>query len=289
MESTSTDKAVVLARGLGTRMQRADASASLSRQQAAVAETGVKALIPMEAWRPGVIERPFLDYVLSALARAGFTRVCLVTGPQQDALRDYYRKLKTEHLSIEFALQLQPKGTADAVAAAEAFADGRPFVVINSDNYYPVEALEALRRLDGCGVALFDQQSMIADGNVPEERVRQFAVGRIDGHGCLKQVIEKPDAETLAALGRPLWVSMNCWRFDPLIFDSCRAIGPSARGEHEITDAVQHAISESGSPRLDVRGVSFRALTFRAPVLDLSSRRDVAPVTEKLAGMEVTL
>ena len=66
----STTRAVILARGLGTRMRRSDAEADLSDDQAAVAATGVKALIP--------IGRPFLDYVLSALADAGIVSVCLV-------------------------------------------------------------------------------------------------------------------------------------------------------------------------------------------------------------------
>lgn len=80
-----TDRAVILARGLGTRMRKAVQAAGLSEAQAAVAQTGVKALMP--------IKRPFLDYVLSALADAGWRRVCLVIGPEHDALRSYYASL----------------------------------------------------------------------------------------------------------------------------------------------------------------------------------------------------
>ena len=63
MSIQETDKAVILARGLGTRMRKSDADAPLDARQAAVAETGVKALIP--------IDRPFLDYVLHVVAQAG--------------------------------------------------------------------------------------------------------------------------------------------------------------------------------------------------------------------------
>lgn len=273
MKSTHTDKAVVLARGLGTRMRRADASTSLDERQAAVAETGIKALIP--------IGRPFLDYVLSALAEAGYRRVCLVVGPKHDTLRDYYQGLETRRLSIEFAVQQEPRGTADAVLAAESFAAHDPFAVLNSDNYYPVEALTALREQPGCAVALFERDSMFAGSNVPQERLKAFAVGRVDDQGFLQQIIEKPDEATLASLPKPVWISMNCWQFGPVIFDACRAIGPSPRGELEIPSAVQHAI--------DVLGVPFSAVTVRAPVLDLSSRKDVATIAEKLAGVEVEL
>ena len=273
-EATGGDKAVVLARGLGKRMRRADGAAALDARQAAVAATGVKALVP--------VGRPFLDYVLASLADAGYHRVCLVVGPEHDVLREYYgRELQPRRLTIEFAVQQEPKGTADAVLAAESFAGDDAFTVINSDNYYPVETLEELRRQSGCAVALFDWQSLLAGSNVSEERLRRFAVAEIDQRGLLRRIIEKPDEATWAALPRPLWLSMNCWRFRPSIFRACRAISPSPRGELEITTAVQHAI--------DVLGESFRAMTFRAPVLDLTSREDVAPVTAMLSGKQVNL
>ena len=65
-------KAVVLARGKGTRMRRADETAAADPDQSRVADTGLKAMIPFR--------RPFLDYILSALADAGLTRLCVVIG-----------------------------------------------------------------------------------------------------------------------------------------------------------------------------------------------------------------
>lgn len=274
MSNAPQAKAVVLARGLGTRMRRADAQAQLDPQQAAVAETGVKALIP--------VGRPFLDYVLSGLADAGYVRVCLIVAPEHERLRDYYgRQARPKRFALEFAVQAEPKGTADAVAAAESFAGDDPFLVINSDNYYPVEALSALRQQGGPAVALFEQQSMLAGSNVELERVRAFAVGQMDENGFLQTVLEKPDEAVLARLPRPLWLSMNCWRFGPAIFEACRAIGPSPRGEYELTAAVQYAI--------DRLGERFRVVKVRGAVLDLSCRQDVAPVAQRLAGVPVEL
>src|SRR3954452_13138192 len=60
----SIDKAVILARGLGTRMRKPDATATLDSRQAAIAESGVKAMIPVGAGVRGGTDRPFLDYVL---------------------------------------------------------------------------------------------------------------------------------------------------------------------------------------------------------------------------------
>ncbi len=250
-----------------------EAAGAIDGRQASIADTGVKAMIP--------IGRPFLDYVLSAAADAGFRHACLVIGPEHNAIRDYYGRVEANRLDFSFAVQQEPRGTADAVAAAEAFADGQPFTVVNSDNYYPVEALRGLVEQSGCGVALFERDAMLAGGNVPEERIQRFAVAKIDARGRLERILEKPDEATLAALPKPLWVSMNCWRFGPSIFEACRAIPPSPRGEFEITDAVQHAISVLGEP--------FAAVTIRAPVLDLTCRDDIASVAAILKSNEVRL
>jgi len=267
-----TDKIVILSRGLGTRMRKTNETARLSREQEEIAATGVKALMP--------IDRPFLDYVLTAAADAGYRRVCLVIGPEHDALRRYYgSEMPYRRLEVSFAVQAEPRGTADAVAAAEGFADGDAFAAINSDNYYPVEALRALRRTPAPVAALFERASMLAMSNIPPDRLTRFAVVRSTPDGFLERIIEKPDQATLDAMPDPVGVSMNCWLFTPRIFESCRSIAPSPRGELEITDAVQHAV--------DVLGERFRLLMFRAAVLDLTGRADVPSVAGKLANMKV--
>lgn len=67
---------------------------------------------------------------------------------------------------------------------------------------------------------------------------------------------------------------MNCWRFDARIFDACRDVPRSARGEYELPEAVGLAAA---------RGVRFKAVPARGPVLDLSRRADAADVAERLA------
>ena len=280
----SADKAVILARGLGTRMREATPGASLTAEQAAAAERGVKALIPIPFCpgdSPREARRPFLDYVLSALADAGWRRACLVVGPEHEALRDYCRRLPARRIHVETAIQERPLGTADAVAAAEAFAGGEPFLCVNSDNYSPPEALRALGEMEGPGLAAFDADALLAGGNIPAERLRRFAAVSLTPEGFLHRLIEKPTEEDLARLRGPRLVSMNCWRLDRTIFDACRAIGPSPRGERELTDAVQYSID-----RLEAK---FRAVRVAAPVLDLTGRGDVGPVARLLAGVRVEL
>jgi dTDP-glucose pyrophosphorylase len=265
------EKAVVLARGLGTRMRKPDKSAVLDREQMAVAGAGVKAMIP--------IGRPFLDYLLSGLADAGFGRVCLVIGPEHQLMRDYYTdKSPPKRIRIDFAVQDKPLGTADAVLAANEFVGEDRFLAMNSDNYYPTAALKDMREMGQTGVALFDRDRLVAESNIPEDRVLKFAVAQIDKEGCLQHIYEKPNESTMRRLGFPIYVSMNCWIFSPSIFQACRRIQPSARGELELTDAVQYTI--------DVLNERFKALIFRTPVLDLSSRSDIAAVAEKLRAVD---
>ncbi len=272
MPTPTTDKAVILARGLGTRMRKSDSAAALDTRQSTIADTGVKAMIP--------IDRPFLDYVLHVLAESGYRRVCLVIGPEHDVVRDYYAKLSLKRLTIDFAIQEKPLGTANAVAAAESFSAGDDFLMLNSDNYYPINACRALRELSGPGIAAFDRDALLRSSNIPADRVNKFAVTVINPDNTLQRVIEKPDDKTLAAMSKHLLMSMNCWRLPASIFTACRAIPLSARGEYEITDAVQYCI--------DHLHEKFTVIPSHEAVLDMSTRSDIAAVASRLAGSEVS-
>jgi glucose-1-phosphate thymidylyltransferase len=272
---TLVSKAVILARGLGTRMRREDGSARLSGDQAAAAEAGSKALMPVGS-------RPFLDYVLSALADAGLTEACLVVGPGPHPLRDRYNKdIVPRRLRIAFAVQERPLGTADALAAAESFTGGEEFLALNSDNYYPLSAYAALRALEGPGFPAFRRRTLTGEGLIPAERVGQFALVLLDGDGNLQRIVEKPDAAARAALHDESLVSMNCWRFSPAIFRACRSIPLSPRGELELPQAVQYAVTRLGE--------RLRAVPCEEPVLDLSTRADVSAVAERLRNIPVRL
>lgn len=269
-------KAVILARGLGTRMQREDASAELTPAQAEAAALGMKAMMPVHRGRP------FLDWVLSALADGGVNEVCLVVGPEAVLVqRHYHHELTLRRLRIAFAVQVQPRGTADAVLAAERFVKSDRFLVLNADNYYPVTAYRALRELDGAGMAGFDRDVLVREGNVDADRIRRYALLQTDADGFLQRIVEKPDQAAFDELGAHALVSMNLWAFTPSILEACRQVQPSARGELELPDAVALAIT--------VLGMRVRVVPVAAPVLDLASRADVATVTAALRDIPVRL
>ena len=252
-------------------MQRADRAAAADPAQARIADTGLKAMIPFR--------RPFLDYILSALADAGCRDICLVIGPEHDLVREHYeRAYPPERVRVSFAIQEEPRGTADAVLSAAPFAGDAPFLVLNSDNYYPVEVLRALVALDGPGLPAFRRSTLLAHGNIDPDRIRTYAMLTIDETGMLEDIVEKPDPETFARYGDEVRVSMNCWRFGPSIFTACRSIEPSPRGELELPNAVRYAVR--------VMGERFRAIPVDAGVLDLSRREDIATVEHRLSGID---
>jgi len=267
----AVNSAVILARGLGTRMRKTDPDAELGSDQAAIADSGMKGMIP--------IGRPFLDYVLAAVADAGYERVCLVIGPEHGSVREHYtRASPPRRLSIDFAVQEKPLGTADAVLAAEAFAGGEPFVVVNSDNYYPAEALRTLRQSRPPALIAFARSALIRDGNVPPERATRFGALQIDSDGFLRG-ITAAERSGEDRSGEEIYASMNCWLFTADIFEACRRVTLSPRGELELPRAVKLAIDEMG--------MRIRVVRVRLPVLDLSTRADISEVERRLKGASV--
>ena len=253
-------------------MRRVQDSAQLTTRQAEVAQTGLKSLI--------LVGRPFIDYVLAGLADAGYRRVCIVIGREHDALRAHVCNYRQSRLDIHFAIQKDPLGTANALAAADVSVGNNPFLLINSDNYYPQSALLSLRLAHGPAVAAFQLEGL-RRGNISDERLKSFAVLTSNADGTLRQVVEKPIDVFHSRGNEPLLISMNCWRFTPTIFEACRAISPSVRGELELTDAVSYAV--------EILGEKFKVLVVNEPVLDLSTQTDIAEVSRRLASVKVQL
>lgn len=252
-------------------MRGHDARAALTADQERAADGGLKAMIP--------VGRPFLDYVLSGLADAGVREACVVIGPAHDEIRRHYAApANGRRLDISFCVQPEPRGTADALLAARDFAGSAPFLALNADNYYPVDAYRALAELGEPALAGFDREALTRLGNIPPERIRQFALIHVGADGYLSDIEEKPDEPTAARLGDRALVSMNLWSFRDVIFTACERLTPSSRGELELPEAVRYAMRELGA--------RWRVVPFALGVLDLSRRVDIAALAERLRGVE---
>jgi len=271
-----THKAVILARGLGTRMQRAGAGPSgLSEEARRLASSGVKALIPVQG-------RPFLDYVVGSFLRAGIRELCLVVAPDAQAFQDYVDRIGHRTAArITCAVQPEPRGTADAVLAAEEFVGDDAFILSNCDNLYPQDALRHLASLqDGCCYAVaFDADDLVRESNIPADRIAAFAVMLVGEGGELRELVEKPENPERYRRGGRLQLSMNLFRFTPEVFDACRRIEPHpTRGELELTSAVSLMLREGTVP--------FKVLPACGGVVDLTVPADVVAAEKLLRGRE---
>ena len=271
--------AVILARGLGTRLRHEDGTA-LDAAQSAAAAAGSKGLVPLAG-------RPLLDYLLHELAEGGVRDVVLVVPPGDSPLRDRYeRDAVPSRLGVRFAVQDAPRGTAHALLAArEAVcaalgatpdAEGRRhFLMCNADNLYSAAAVESLVDARGPGLVAYDADALLRESGIERERIARFALLDIADDGLLRDVVEKPEAGHPLLAAPSQWVSMNLWRFRDTIFDACADVAPSARGELELADAVRLAMQ---------RGERFDAQRRAEAVFDLTHRRDIAVLDSRLAG-----
>lgn len=271
--------AVILARGLGTRL-RSDDGTPLNTAQSMAASSGTKGLVPLGG-------RPLLDYVLHELAEGGVRDVVLVVPPGDSPLRERYEhEQPPARLRVRVAVQDEPRGTAHALLAArEAVCaplgaapdtDGhRHFLMCNADNLYRAEAIAALVDARGPGLVAYDADALVREGGIEAERVARFALVDITPDDYLRGIVEKPEPGHPLLATRPQWVSMNLWRFRDTIFDACADVAPSVRGELELADAVRLAMQ---------RGKRFDVHRRAEAVFDLTHRRDIAALEARLAG-----
>ncbi|MEK6910206.1 MAG: nucleotidyltransferase family protein [Nanoarchaeota archaeon] len=277
MKNSGITKAVILAAGLGKRMQQGEA-VGIDAKTAQLAGKGLKALIPLG-------DRPFLDYGIDNLIEAGFREICLVVGTHCEEIREYYeskkKTLAEKGVTVAFAYQAEPKGTANAVYSARSFAGNDEFCLVNCDNVYDVEDLRNLRNAESgrCYTVGYDKNSLARNGNIPRERIERFAVMDVDERMNLKKIVEKPSADMLAT-NPNLLVSMNCFRFTSRIFEACSKIKPHPeRKEYELPSAVQYIIDKDLN--------EFLVIPSKKSVLDLTGKSDIAPVRKLLAGRKI--
>lgn len=189
-----------------------------------------------------VAGKPILGWVLESLRAAGITDVGLVVGHHAEAIRRYVGAGSAWDLQVRYIPQLQPLGIGHAVSIGRDLMHDEPFLVYLGDNLFEDGIRGFVEGLDDSG---WDAGLLLKRVENPQ----RFGVAEVRGEHVAR-VVEKPSAPAsdLAIVG--------VYAFTPAVFDAINKLQPSARGEVEITDAIQVLLDEQREVRWrEVHGV----------------------------------
>jgi glucose-1-phosphate thymidylyltransferase len=197
-------KGVVLAGGLGTRLYP-------------LTKITNKHLLP-------VYDKPMIHYPIQCLVNAGITDIEIVTGGNSAG---HFLQLLGNGADfglkqLYYAYQQGEGGIADALKLAEHWADGEPIIVVLGDNIVEGNIKQAVTDFKKQKVGA---KILLKEVHDPE----RFGVATVKDGKVLK-IVEKPKQpeSNLAVIG--------IYMYDASVFEICRTLKPSARGELEITD-----------------------------------------------------
>ena len=209
-------KALVLSGGAGTRLRP-------------ITHTSAKQLVP-------VANKPVLFYGLEAIRDAGVTEVGIIVGDTAAEIEAAVGDGSELGISVTYIRQDAPLGLAHCVLIARDFLGEDDFVMYLGDNFIIGGITELVQEFRE---GTYDAQILLTKVDNPS----QFGVAELGPHGRVTTLVEKPKEpkSDLALVG--------VYMFRPVIHDAVRAIKPSARGELEITDALQWLIDEGRDVR----------------------------------------
>jgi glucose-1-phosphate thymidylyltransferase len=206
-------KALIASGGRGTRLRP-------------ITHTQNKHLIP-------IANKPILYYAIEAAVDAGIKEIGIVHNADSLEVPHYVGDGSRWGVKITYIPQETPGGLAQVVMLAEKFVKGDDFVFYLGDNMV-VGGIK--RYIDEFQKAKCNCWLTLSKVKDPERfGVPEIKNNRIVG---VQEKPKKPKSQFAVA---------GIYLYDKHIFDACKAIRPSRRGELEISDAHQYLIEKGFS------------------------------------------